>query len=121
MLYKEGAKLGEISPEDFGGYGDLSAELDAITTEAEVQALFDLRDDAASVAKVGWFAPKTAGPLFNNPTEQRLDQQKADSGAFDPKHVDQATPERDQAADPGVASLVPGARADLAPDIPGQK
>lgn len=147
QVYKEGELLSEMKAEDIGGIGILASEVDALSTESDVEMLFNLASQGP--VNSGWFksadmdkccdkyagkqfcaecgtnlgekkeADGLASEVYQNPTEQYNDLQKSDSGVFDPNAVDQSsTLLRDFAQDPGALSVNPGANTPVAPGIP---
>lgn len=63
------------------------------------------------------FLGKKESSLFDNPEYQRADENKGDSGDFDPTHVLDSRPKSDFTSDVGVASTTPGSSA---PNSPGR-
>lgn len=120
QLYSKGAKLAELSTEDCGGYEVLAAEVDSMAAEAEVAAFFGLSDELDEIKSQGWLKSK-GGPTYDDPAHQRADDQAGASGEFAPSAVPQSSPARVDPSSPGPASLVPGAKAPAAPQIPGQE
>lgn len=62
QLYKKGALLAEVQTEDVGGYAVLADEIECLTTEAEVHALFGLEDEEQAVRTLGWLKPQPEIP-----------------------------------------------------------
>lgn len=111
-LYKAGVKIAEISVEDCGSYGILAEELGALTTEAEVETLFDVKSEEKEVVKIGWLKKSD---ILENPIFQRQDEQMADNGQFDPAAPIDMHPKVDNSA--GPASLNSGSQAPVSPQV----
>ncbi|OHD15140.1 MAG: hypothetical protein A2Y38_01750 [Spirochaetes bacterium GWB1_59_5] len=115
QLYKQGEKLAELSVEDIGGFVIVSEEIDAMESEKEVLGFFDVQNEEEAISKAGWFVE--AAPVYDDPANQRAEDQKGELGVFEAGAVN-AMRGKVQDQTPGSASLTPGAPADIKPGIP---